>query len=83
MCDHGLDEVQGLSTQDFTKHFSEISKADARILKQQRLLRGELAAQSPNGLQPAPETDEDGEKVPARRRASKGKKGGKAPRPPG
>lgn len=79
MCDHGLDEGQGLSTQDFTKHFSEVSEADARIMKQQRLLRGELAAQGPGGGQPAAESDEE-EKVPRRRRPKAKAKGA---RPPG
>lgn len=76
MCDHGLDEGQGLAAQDFTKHFSEISEADARIMKQQRLLRGELAAQGPGGSGAVQDPDE--EDPPPRRRRPKAKAKGKA-----
>ena len=73
MCDHALDEGQGLATQDFTKHFSEQSEVDARIMKQQRLLRGELQAQG--GHAPAAQESEDDtpERVPRRRNRAKAK----------
>ena len=45
MCDHAQDEGQGLATQVFTKQFSEVSDADTRIMRHQRLLRSELRAQ--------------------------------------
>ena len=81
MCDHTLDEATGLATQDFTKHFAEISEADARVMKQQRLLRAEMNART-GGATPAADTDDDGEQ-PAQRRRNRPKAKAKAARPPG
>ena len=72
MCDHSLDEGQGLATQDFTKHFAEISEADARIMKQQRLLRSELRSQSGGAPSAGGDSDEEQEQ-PARRNRARGK----------
>jgi hypothetical protein len=80
MCDHTLDEATGLATQDFTKHFADISEADARIMKQQRLLRSELKAQT-GGASPALDTDDEVEQPAQRRRRPKAK--AKAARTPG
>ena len=72
MCDHSLDEAQGLATQDFTKHFADVSQADAVIMKNQRLLRAELRAQT-GGVQPVLDSD-DKEGQPARRQRKRGAK---------
>jgi hypothetical protein len=53
MTEHSLDEAGGLATADFTQHFATVAEADARIMKQNRLLRSELQSQ-PSGLPGAP-----------------------------
>ena len=81
MCDHTLDEATGLATQDFTKHFADISEADAKIMKQQRLLRTEMNSR-PGGAPPKADSDDDGEQ-PAQKRKNRPKAKAKAARPPG
>ena len=64
MIEHALDERAGLATLEFTQHFATVAEADARILKQNRLLRAELAAQGPTPLLPIADGDDD-DAVPA------------------
>ena len=44
MIQHTQDERGGVATQQFTAHFAQQAEAEARILKQNRLLREELEA---------------------------------------
>ena len=79
MCDHTLDEATGLATQDFTRHFADISDADAEIMKQQRLVRSEMKAQT-GGPSLAADTDDDAEQPTRRNRRAKAKaKAARAP----
>ena len=79
MCDQTLDEATGLATRDLTKHFADISEADAKIMKQQRLLRSEMKAQT-GGPSPAAESDDDAEQPTRRNRRAKAKaKAGRGP----
>ncbi len=62
MTTHALDGRGGLATMAFTQHFATVAEADARILKQNRLLRAELQS----GFEPSLEVDdEDGLDEPA------------------
>ncbi len=65
MIEHALDERAGLATLEFTQHFATVAEADARILKQNRVLRVELAAQGPTPLLPIADGDDDDGAVPA------------------
>ncbi len=42
MIEHSLDEGGGIATREFTAHMATLAEAEARILKQNRLLREEL-----------------------------------------
>ncbi len=44
MIEHALDEGGGVATRDFTAHMAMLAVAEARILKQNRLLREELGS---------------------------------------
>ncbi len=55
MTTHALDGRGGLATSAFTQHFATVAEADARILKQNRLLRAELQS----GYKPSIEDDDD------------------------
>ena len=44
MTQHALDEGGGLATREFTAHMAQLAENEARILKQNRLFREELAA---------------------------------------
>ena len=66
MTEHALDERAGLATLEFAQHFATVAEADARILKQNRLLRAELAAQGPTPLLPLADAADDDDAVPAR-----------------
>ena len=44
MIQHSLDDGGGVMTRDFTSHIAQQAEAEARILKQTRLLREELEA---------------------------------------
>ena len=44
MIEHALDEGGGVATREFTAHMATLAEAEARILKQNRLLREELEA---------------------------------------
>ena len=65
MIEHALDECAGLATLEFTPHLATVAEADARILKQNRLLRAELAAQGPAPLLPIADGDDDDDAAPA------------------
>ena len=74
MTEHSLDEAGGLATADFTQHFASVAEADARILKQNRLLRSELHHQ-PSGLPgasgPAAQVDDSDDGLPKVSRAQR------------
>ena len=77
MIEHALDERAGLATLESTQHLVTVAEADARILKQNRLLRPELAAQGPTPLLPVADGDGDDDATPApsarsKKRAAKG-----------
>ena len=44
MIEHSLDEGGGIATREFTKYMAEQAEAEGKVLKQQRLLREELAS---------------------------------------
>jgi hypothetical protein len=44
MVEHALDEGGGVATREFTAHMAQQAESEARILKQNRLLREELEA---------------------------------------
>ena len=46
MIEHSLDEGGGLATREFTAFMAQVAEADARILKQNRLLREEMASKN-------------------------------------
>ena len=81
LIEHSMDEGGGLATQEFTAHFAQVAEADARVLKQNRLLREERttaeksnASNSGKGGNHADGQDQDGtnEERPPRRRGKKG-----------
>ena len=49
MTQHALDEGGGLATREFTAHMAQMAETEARILKQNRLFREELAAKKKDG----------------------------------
>ena len=53
MIEHSMDEGGGIATQAFTAHMSSLAEADARILKQNRLLREELEKKGVGGASTA------------------------------
>ena len=44
MIEHALDESGGVAAREFTAHMATLAEAEARVLKQNRLLREELEA---------------------------------------
>ena len=70
MIEHSLEEGGGIATKEFTAHMAQMAEADARVLKQNRLYREELAAKKKETEQ-APDSPAPGA-APKR----KGKKGG-------
>ena len=46
MIEHAMDEGGGIATRDFTAHMATLAAQEAQILKQNRLLREELAAKN-------------------------------------
>ena len=46
MIEHSLDEGGGLATREFTAFMAQVAEAVARILKQNRLLREEMASKA-------------------------------------
>jgi hypothetical protein len=44
MVEHSMDEGGGIATRDFTAHMAAQAESEARVLKQNRLLREELEA---------------------------------------
>jgi len=61
MTAHTLDETGGLAVQAFTQHFATIAEAEARVLKQNRLLRSEMTARGAAGAGAAEDTDDEEE----------------------
>ena len=49
MTQHALDEGGGLATREFTAHMAQMAETEARILKQNRLFREELASKKKDG----------------------------------
>ena len=78
MTQHAIDEGGGLATQEFTQHFATVAESDARIMRQQRLLRDELRARESGATVPpaADADDPDGAAPPpgGRGRRPRGKK---------
>ena len=66
MTEHALDEGGGLATMEFTAHFAGIAEAEARVLKQNRLYRAELATNATG--KPPVDDDDDLDGVPGRKR---------------
>ena len=48
MIEHSLDEGGGVATREFTAHMAQVAESEARILKQNRLLREELDSKRKN-----------------------------------
>ena len=48
MIEHALDEGGGIATREFTAHMATLPEAEARILKQNRLLREEIELKKKN-----------------------------------
>ena len=46
LIEHSLSEGGGVATRDFTAYMSQVAEADARVLKQNRLYREELATKT-------------------------------------
>ena len=69
MCEHSLDEGGGLAMQEFTQHYATLAESEAKIMKQQRLLKAEMAASTQmHGAAPKDTDDEDDvTKLPRRR----------------
>ena len=44
---HSMDERGGLAVQNFTQHFSQAAEVEARIMRQNRLLRAEMSGTAP------------------------------------
>ena len=66
MVAHTLDESGGLAVQAFTAHFAGVAEAEARVLKQNRLLRTELGGRNKqSGLGGKEDTEDDEEPDPA------------------
>jgi hypothetical protein len=49
MIEHALDEGGGIATREFTLHMATLAEAEARILKQNRLLREEIGMKQKHG----------------------------------
>ena len=79
--DHTHDDATGLMTRYPAKHFAEISVGDARVMKQQRLLRSEMNARR-GGAPPGADSDDDAVQ-PAQRHRNRPMAKAKAARPPG
>ena len=69
MIEHALDEGGGIATREFTAHMATLAEAEARILKQNRLLREEIGLKQKHGAS----SDEPGS---GPNRGSKKKHGG-------
>ena len=61
MVAHTLDETGGLAVQAFTAHFAGVAEAEARVLKQNRLLRTELGGRGKTSGRGGKEDTEDDE----------------------
>jgi hypothetical protein len=54
MVEHAMDEGGGVATREFTAHMAQQAESEARILKQNRLLREELDAKKKQGSEKTP-----------------------------